>query len=121
MELLARAKALRTSQTDAEQRIWYYLRGHRFQGLKFRRQKPVGNYIVDFICHEEKLIIEIDGGQHQENTEYDARRDAWLKKQGCTVLRFWNNEVLEQIEGVLETIRITATTARSPLPQAGEG
>lgn len=109
---LINAKTLRTHQTEAEQRLWYHLRAHRFMGLKFKRQKPMGRYIVDFVCMERRLIIEIDGGQHAEQLEYDQHRDMWLRSQGYTVLRFWNNDVMQQLEGVLEQIRITL----SPTP-----
>ncbi|MDO9052742.1 MAG: endonuclease domain-containing protein [Gallionella sp.] len=109
---LINAKTLRTHQTEAEQRLWYHLRAHRFMGLKFKRQKPMGRYIADFVCMERRLIIEIDGGQHAEQLEYDQRRDMWLRSQGYTVLRFWNNDVMQQLEGVLEQIRITL----SPTP-----
>lgn len=111
------AKALRTHQTDAENRLWYQLRAHRFMGLKFKRQKPVGRYIADFMCAKQKLIIEIDGGQHTEELEYDQQRDAWLRSQGYTVLRFWNNDVMQHMEGVLEQIR----NALSPLPSPASG
>ncbi|MDD5181278.1 MAG: endonuclease domain-containing protein [Gallionellaceae bacterium] len=122
MNLLTRAKVLRTEQTMVEQRLWYHLRAHRFMRLKFKRQKPIGRYIVDFVCLECRLIIEIDGGQHTEQTEYDQTRDAWLRSEGYTVLRFWNNEVLQQMEGVLERIRIAAfPSPLAPLPQVGEG
>ncbi len=73
------------------------------EGLKFRRQQPIGSYIVDFVCFSKMLVIEVDGGQHAEN-EKDKQRDAWLRGEGFKVLRFWNNEVLQNIEGVLETI-----------------
>ena len=117
--LLSNAKTLRSQQTEAEQRLWYHLRAHRFLGLKFKRQKPMGPYIVDFACLEQRLIIEIDGGQHAEQVDYDQRRDAWLRSQGYTVLRFWNDEVMRQLDEVLEQIRCTLTV--SPLPLAGEG
>jgi very-short-patch-repair endonuclease len=120
-EMLDNAKALRSNQTDAEQRLWYHLRAHRFMGLKFKRQKPLGRYIVDFVCLERRLIIELDGGQHAEQAAYDQHRDAWLRSQGYTVLRFWNNEVMQQLEGVLEQIRGTLSLSPAPLPQAGEG
>ena len=123
MPLLERAKILRSDQTDAEQRLWYCLRAHRFMNLKFKRQKPIGRYIVDFICYECNLIVEVDGGQHQENAGYDQRRDAWLREQGYTVLRFWNNEVMLQLESVLEAIRVAAlqTLSPSPSPASGRG
>lgn len=122
MNLLARAKELRARQTMIEQRLWYHLRAHRFMGLKFKRQKPIGRYIVDFVCLECRLVIEIDGGQHAEQTDYDQVRDAWLRSEGYTVLRFWNNEVLQQMESALERIRIAALPSPpTPLPQVGEG
>ena len=106
MSLLDNAKALRHNLTDAEKKLWYHLRAHRFMGRKFKRQKPIGRYVVDFVCLEKKLIIELDGGQHAENLEYDQARDAWLHSQGYTVLRFWNNEMMDEMEGVLERIRL---------------
>ncbi|HAY27526.1 MAG TPA: DNA (cytosine-5-)-methyltransferase, partial [Candidatus Accumulibacter sp.] len=102
----------------------YHLRAHRFLGLKFKRQKPMGRYIVDFVCLEQRLIIEIDGGQHAEQLDYDRRRDAWLRSQGFTVLRFWNSEVMQPLDEVLEQIRCTlplSPSPPSPLPRAGEG
>ena len=89
--------------TDAEKRMWHRLRAHRFEGLSFRRQFSIGNYVVDFVCLESRLIIEIDGGQHSESKR-DAARDAWLRSQGFSVLRFWNNDVLSNTDGVLERI-----------------
>ena len=77
-KVLLNAKTLRANQTEAEQRLWYHLRAHRFMALKFKRQKPMGRFIVDFVCVEQQLIIEIDGGQHAEQAEYDRHRDAWL-------------------------------------------
>jgi very-short-patch-repair endonuclease len=105
INLLERAKTLRSNQTDAEKHLWYYLRAHRFMKMKFKRQMPIGRYIVDFVCEEHKLIIEIDGGQHQDAVDYDERRTKWLQQQGYEVLRFWNNEVLQQTESMLEVIR----------------
>jgi very-short-patch-repair endonuclease len=120
-QALNNAKSLRTNQTDAEQRLWYHLRAHRFMDLKFKRQKPMGSYVVDFVCVERRLIIELDGGQHAEQENYDQHRDAWLRGQGYTVLRFWNNDVMQNLEGVLEKIRCTLALSPTPLPQAGEG
>ena len=88
--------------TDAERAVWRLLRNRQFSAAKFRRQHPIGRYVVDFYCHEHRLVIEIDGGQHAP--ERDARRTAFLTRQGLTVLRFWNNEVLGNPEGVEETI-----------------
>ncbi len=120
VSLLERAKSLRTGQTDAEVRLWFHLRAHRFMGMKFKRQKPVGSYIVDFICFNPKLIVEIDGGQHAEQVEYDRRRDDFLHSEGFTVLRFWNNQILGEIDAVLESIR-EAITALSPNPSPASG
>ena len=120
-----RAKALRRVMTDAEKHLWYHLRAHRVFGTKFKRQKPIGPYIVDFACPALRLVIEIDGGQHSEEAEYDHLRDTWLHKRGYTVLRFWNNEVMKNMEGVLETIaaavRHDVPSPPSPLPKSGEG
>lgn len=113
---LDQAKRLRSHQTEAEQRLWYHLRAHRFMGLKFKRQKPVGRYIVDFICHEHHLIVEVDGGQHAEQTEYDHERDTWLRQRGYRVLRVWNHEVMQQLDGVLEQIRSLALSPVDHLP-----
>ena len=101
------SRILRKGATDAENRLWFHLKGKELEGVKFRRQEPVGNFIVDFVAFEKRLVIEIDGGQHADENEKenDLQRDEWLKNQGFRVLRFWNNEVLQNLEGVLETIR----------------
>jgi very-short-patch-repair endonuclease len=99
------AKALRKRLTDSERLLWRHLRAKQAGGLKFRRQESIGKYIVDFVCHEKRIVIEVDGSQHSLDKECDEKRDQWLKEQGYNVLRFWNNEVLENIEGVLEVIR----------------
>lgn len=120
---LGRAKALRGDQTDAEQRLWYRLRGGRFLGLKFKRQHPVGPYIVDFICLAHRLVVEADGGQHVDRGQ-DRARDAFLAERGLRVLRFWNDDILKDTESVLEAIRLAVGEAPSPLtplPQADEG
>ncbi|HET8882017.1 MAG TPA: endonuclease domain-containing protein, partial [Solimonas sp.] len=104
---LSRAKALRTTQTDAEQRLWYHLRAGRFLGLKFKRQHPVAPYIVDFVCLSHGLVIEADGGQHNAS-RHDAERDAVLVSQGFRVLRFWNDDILKDTKSVLEAIRLAA-------------
>jgi very-short-patch-repair endonuclease len=119
MTLLHRAKSLRSNQTEAEQRLWYYLRARRFLGLKFRRQKTVGNYIVDFVCLSPKLIVEIDRGQHFDQVDYDTRRDRWLSNEGFTVLHFWNNQVLGDAPSVLESIRETVLSLIQSSPNAG--
>jgi very-short-patch-repair endonuclease len=94
---------LRARQTDAEQCLWYQLRGRRFMGLKFKRQHQVGPFIADFICMEAMLVIEADGGQHGDDN--DTARDAWFRREGFHVLRFWNSDVLGQTAAVLEQIR----------------
>jgi very-short-patch-repair endonuclease len=86
------AKVLRKNFTDTERLLWKYLRSKQMQGFKFRRQEPIGNYIVDFICQEKQLVIEVDGGQHSTKNIRDNERDKWLKGQGYKVLRFWNNQ-----------------------------
>jgi len=127
MSLLDNAKTLRRNLTDAEQKLWYHLRAHRFMDRKFKRQKPIGRYVVDFVCLEEKLIIELDGGQHAESLEYDQERDAWLRSQGYKVLRFWNNELMNETESVLERIRLAleheviSSEALSPGPSPTSG
>jgi very-short-patch-repair endonuclease len=105
-KLRSNARALRRDMTDAEHVIWYHVRAHRMQGASFRRQTPIGPYIVDFACHAAKLIIEVDGGQHfePENLARDARRDAYLAAHGFKVLRFSNLDVMTNKSGVLETI-----------------
>jgi very-short-patch-repair endonuclease len=90
-----RARALRNNPTEIEKLLWRRLRMWQLDGYKFRRQQPLGNYIVDFVCLEKRLIVELDGGQHAEQSDYDARRDAWLSQQDFSVLRFWNNDVLK--------------------------
>ncbi|MBI2608625.1 MAG: endonuclease domain-containing protein [Deltaproteobacteria bacterium] len=98
------AKKLRKDQTDTERHLWNSLRAKKLGGLKFRRQAPLGPYIVDFVCLEKKVIIECDGSQHIENENQDIKRDAWLKSQGFKVLRFWNNIIFQETESVLEEI-----------------
>ena len=118
--LLQNAKQLSSNQTDAELKLWDHLRAHRFMGLKFKRQKPVGRYIADFVCIEHKLVIELDGGQHSEQTAYDAERDDWLRSEGFAVLQFWNNEVMQELVSVLEKIRLTLSPDPSPASGRGE-
>jgi very-short-patch-repair endonuclease len=100
---LAQAKKLRSDMTDAERRLWYRLRAHRFDGHKFKRQVPIGPYVVDFACLGRKLVVEVDGGQHAENQK-DVVRDSYLRREGFRVLRLWNNDVLRNTDGVLEMI-----------------
>ena len=116
------AKTLRSNMTDAERKIWSGLRGHRLQGYKFKRQQPIDAYIADFVCFGARLIVEVDGGQHLENAR-DEKRDAWFQANGFRVLRFWNNQVLQETEAVLETIyqAVKATPLPNPSPARGEG
>jgi very-short-patch-repair endonuclease/succinate dehydrogenase flavin-adding protein (antitoxin of CptAB toxin-antitoxin module) len=114
------AKQLRRNMTDAEKLLWYHLRGHKFIGAKFKRQQPLGKYIVDFVCFDSRLVIEVDGGQHLDNSE-DQQRDDWLRSQGFEVLRFWNNEVLGEMESVLEKIYQAASPSPQPLSHEGRG
>lgn len=94
-------KQLRTTMTPEELRLWYLLRDRRFFGYKFRRQMPIGPYVVDFACIKAKLIVELDGGQHQDRETYDSRRCEFLNANGWEVVCFWNNEFRENEEGVL--------------------
>ena len=117
------AKQLRRNQTDVEKKLWYRLRSRQIGGHKFRRQHQVGNFIADFVCPETMLIVEIDGGQHNDQVQRDSARTAALSSMGYRVLRFWNNEVVENIEAVLDVIRL-ALECPSPLPsprKRGEG
>jgi len=98
-----RAQQLRNNSTDAERLLWRHLSRRQLGGFKFSRQMPVGPYICDFLCREQKLIVEVDGGQHAESTR-DLRRTAFLKAQGYRVIRFWNNDAMGNIDGVLEVI-----------------
>jgi very-short-patch-repair endonuclease len=100
-----RARELRKNPTEAERILWRHLRLRQIEGHKFRRQQPIGNYIVDFICLEGRVVVEVDGGQHSEQAHYDSERDAWLREQGFRVLRFWDNQVLKETESVDEVIR----------------
>ena len=104
MDIKQKAKQLRVNSTDAEYRLWRQIRNRQLEGWKFRRQLPFDNYIADFVCAELKLIIEIDGGQHAEARLYDEERTEHLQSKGYQVVRFWNNEVLGNTEGVLERI-----------------
>jgi very-short-patch-repair endonuclease len=113
------AKTLRKQMTDAERLLWRHLRNRGLGGWKFRRQYPVGPFIVDFICLEKNVAIEVDGGQHAENEEQDIQRSAYLNKMGYRVLRFWNNQVLQETEAVLEAIFaiLADNKQNSPSPQ----
>jgi very-short-patch-repair endonuclease len=101
---IQRVRRLRRTSTDAEKLLWQKLRARQLGGAKFRRQTPIGPYIVDFVSFEHRLVVEIDGGQHNvsQGRQHDIKRTAWLEAQGFRVLRFWNNQVLTNLEGVLE-------------------
>jgi very-short-patch-repair endonuclease len=112
------ARRLRRDQTDAERALWFRLRDRRLNGLKFRRQMPADRYVVDFCCESVRLIIELDGGQHAERAAEDAERSKTLEAMGYLVLRFWNNDVLRNTDGVVESILDTLDklTPRPPHP-----
>jgi very-short-patch-repair endonuclease len=112
------ARDLRRQQTEVELRLWSRLRDRQLCGAKFRRQHPIGPYIVDFCCPERALIVEVDGGQHAEGSTGDQRRTNFLEANGFHVVRFWNNEVLEQTDAVLEEIvRLLGQPSPFPLPK----
>lgn len=130
-----RARALRREQTDAEAKLWWRLRAGKLPGYWFKRQVPLGPYIVDFACLKAGLLVEVDGGQHADQVERDDRRTTWLESQGFRLLRFWNHQVLLETDDVVETIWIAldclrreGMKARFPfdpplpaLPRRGEG
>jgi very-short-patch-repair endonuclease len=98
------ARQLRGQMTDAERRLWYFLRRRNLGGYKFRRQQIIGRYIVDFVCLQKRLIVEVDGSQHVDQAPRDAQRTAWLESQGFRVIRFWNDEVLRETRSVCDEI-----------------
>jgi len=98
------ARRLRANQTDVEKRLWSRLRNRGLLGLKFRRQLPLGDFVADFVCADHALVVEVDGGQHASTEVTDNGRTAWLEARGWRVIRFWNNEVNENLEGVLQAI-----------------
>lgn len=109
-----RARALRKSETDAERRLWQLLRNRNLQPFKFRRQHPIGPYIVDFVCLDWKLVIEVDGGQHMEQVRYDSARTSFFEASGYRIVRFWNNDVLTNTDGVLQAICDALKLSPSP-------
>jgi len=117
--LLNNARRLRRNMTDAERRLWSRLRDHQL-GVHFRRQEPMERYVLDFVCLSARLVVEVDGGQHAECAA-DQARDAWLREQGFRVMRFWNNEVMENTDGALETIMSALADSPPPLPFPIEG
>ena len=102
--IVAKARKLRRTSTDVERQLWHRIRDKQIDEFRFRRQRPIGKYIVDFVCLDAKLIVELDGGQHATNDEYDNGRTAFLESLGYRVVRFWNNEVIENMDGVLERL-----------------
>jgi len=117
----ARARALRRNMTEAEIRVWQMLRAHRTNGYKFRRQVPIGRYIADFVCHEARLIVEIDGGQHDPRSHQEIDRNRFLRSQGYRILRFWNNEVLVNPDSVYEMIVNELAASPPPRPPLSRG
>jgi len=112
------ARRLRKHSTDTERYLWKHLRDRQIEGVKFRRQQPIGRYVVNL---EKKVVVELDGGQHAEASR-DKKRDEWLRTEGYKVLRFWDNQVLSNVEGVLENIRNALLTPHpDPLPQGERG
>jgi very-short-patch-repair endonuclease len=126
--MLARARQLRREMTPQERILWGHLRGRRFEGFKFRKQMWLAGYIADFACPEARLVVEADGSQHSDNAEYDAQRERAFAALGWRTLRFWNNEINENLEGVLSAIAAAlpspshpASRAACPSPLEGEG
>ena len=113
------ARKLRKEATDAELMLWKYLRAHRMAGYKFRRQVVIEPYIVDFVCLDARLIVEVDGGQHLEQVEDDLKRSVFLESLGYKVIRYWNDEILGDIQNVLEHIHRHLMEAPSPQPSPG--
>jgi very-short-patch-repair endonuclease len=125
VSLKINSRELRKNQTNAERLLWRHLRTRRFSNFRFRRQQVIGLYIVDFYCSKAKLIIELDGGQHEleEAILYDQERTAFLNACGCRVIRFWNNDVIKNIFGVLTVIgeKLAYLPSPQPSPTRGEG
>ena len=111
--LVSRARGLRSRMTNAERKLWFALRDRRFEGFKFRRQVPLGRFIVDFVCFEARLVIELDGGQHAESFR-DQYRDRWFAANRFRVMRFWNNEVLSNLEGVMTVLAEALAAEKAP-------
>ena len=120
VELTDRARTLRATQTEVEGLLWGRLRNRRLCGWKWKRQVPRGPYIVDFFCADAALVVELDGSQHIDQADYDDRRTTYLESLGLTVLRFWNSDVIDNLDGVCETI-LAAVPLTQPSPRRGEG
>ena len=119
-----RARTLRRQLTVAEESLWRRLRSRQTEGYRFRRQVPIGRFIADFVCHEARLIVEVDGGQHDPSSELEASRTRFLESEGYCVLRFWNNEVLDNPDGVHMVIADNLRRVHphpNPPPSKGEG
>jgi very-short-patch-repair endonuclease len=129
LPLTKAARELRSRLTDAERKLWFALKDRRFAAFKFRRQVPVGPYIADFLCFESRLVVEVDGGQHAESAR-DGERDAWFARNAFRVVRYWNNDVLQNLAGVLTDLEAELNTtphpssslrSTPPSPARGEG
>jgi very-short-patch-repair endonuclease len=129
LPLTRAARELRSRMTNAERKLWFAFKDRRFAAFKFRRQVPVGRYIADFLCFESRLVVEVDGGQHAESAR-DVERDDWFAQNGFRVVRFWNNDVLQNLEGVLTSLATELNTtphpssrlrSTPPSPARGEG
>jgi len=118
-----RARTLRQNMTEVERRLWQILRSHQINGYRFRRQVPIGRYIADFAYHEARLIVEIDGGRHDRSSPRETERSEFLQSEGYRVLRFWNNEVRENLDGLQQTIldELRRATPTPTLPHHGGG
>ena len=112
----ARAREMRNNATDAEKHLWRQLSARKIAGVRFNRQVPIGPYICDFVSRSLKLVIEVDGGQHDWSAEDDQRRTDFLQAQGYKVIRFWNNDVIDRIEGVVQEIESVISDMPSPNP-----
>jgi very-short-patch-repair endonuclease len=115
-EKTSTAKRLRRTQTNADRILWFRLRDRRLAGLKFKRQFPINRFVVDFFCADAKLVIELDGGQHSQRVAIDEKRTEILESMGYLALRFWNNDVMRNIEGVMEDILSPIRTPDPPHP-----
>ncbi|WP_426441953.1 endonuclease domain-containing protein [Bradyrhizobium genosp. P] len=126
-DMTARARSLRVNMTEAESRLWRALRRDQLNGFSFRKQHPIGPYTLDFYCSRLRLAVEVDGGQHAEQRKQaDDRRTAWLAEKGATVVRYWNNDVLSNLEGVLSDLlahmeRLSQAATTPTLPLSGGG
>jgi very-short-patch-repair endonuclease len=117
-QLTTHARSLRGDMTEAEKKLWQAIRSNQIENCRFRRQHPIDPYIADFACIDKRVVIELDGGQHQDQETYDERRTEHMQAQGWKVVRFWNNDVLNNLDGVLTRI-VEILTAEPPSPLAG--